>query len=158
MIYVLIEAAWTEKVPVTVHGPFDTPELAHLYAEENNVSGVVDLLIKPYPHPQQTPICHDTVFSQQFPSCRGVCYDCYASRAGSLRSCLLAQPKERSMVTIGDHELPEHISYSSLTTWLSCGWSYYLNRVKKIQELPAWWFYGGSAVHRATEEWDRKHL
>jgi hypothetical protein len=49
MIYVLIEAAWTEKVPVTVHGPFDTPEAARLYAEENNVSGVVDLLIKPYP-------------------------------------------------------------------------------------------------------------
>jgi hypothetical protein len=50
MIYVVIEAAWTEKVPVTVHGPFDTPEQARLYADENNVSGVVDLLIKPYPN------------------------------------------------------------------------------------------------------------
>jgi hypothetical protein len=59
------------------------------------------------------------------------------------------------MISIDDHEIPEHISYSALTTWLSCGWLYYLNRVKKLQEQPAWWFYGGSAVHRATEEYDR---
>lgn len=96
MIYVVIEAAWTEKVPVTVHGPFDTPEQARLYADENNVSGVVDLLIKPYPNAQDTPICHDSVFSQWFSSCHGVCYDRYASRAGSLRPCLLALTKERT--------------------------------------------------------------
>ena len=91
MIYVLIEAARTEKVPVTVHGPFDTPEAARLYAEENNVSGVVDLLIKPYPQAQHTPICHDTVFSQQFPLCRGVCYDTLRKQ-GWLSPVLLASP------------------------------------------------------------------
>jgi len=62
------------------------------------------------------------------------------------------------MVSIDDHEIPSHISYSALTTWLSCGWLYYLNRVKKLQETPAWWFYGGSAVHRAAEEYDRMNL
>jgi len=61
------------------------------------------------------------------------------------------------MITIDDNELPEHISYSSLTTWIDCGWLYYLNRVKKHQEQPAWWFYGGSAVHRATEEYDKRN-
>ena len=59
------------------------------------------------------------------------------------------------MIKIDDHNLPIHVSYSSLTEWLSCGWKYYLSRVQKIAELPAWWFYGGSAVHKATEEWDR---
>jgi len=83
------------------------------------------------------------------------------ARAGVLVSPFapaLALPKEITMVSIDDHELPEHISYSSLTEWLSCGWKYYLSRIKKYQELPAWWFFGGSAVHRATEEYDRKHL
>lgn len=61
------------------------------------------------------------------------------------------------MIKIDDHELPEHISYSSLTEWLDCGWKYYLNKIKHLKELPAWWFYGGSAVHRATEEYDRKN-
>ena len=70
----------------------------------------------------------------------------------------LAQSLLRSsMIEIDDHQLPEHVSYSSLTEWLSCGWKYYLSRVQKIQELPAWWFYGGSAVHKATEEWDKLH-
>jgi len=59
------------------------------------------------------------------------------------------------MVTLDDYELPEHISYSALTTWIDCGWLYFLSRVKKVQEKSAWWFYGGSAVHRATEEYDR---
>ena len=61
------------------------------------------------------------------------------------------------MVTIDDHEIPEHVSYSSLTTWLSCGWQYYLTRLKKVPEESAWWVFGGSAVHRATEEYDRRN-
>jgi putative RecB family exonuclease len=58
-------------------------------------------------------------------------------------------------IEINGEQLPEHISYSSLTEWLSCGWKYYLSRVLKLQEESAWWFYGGSAVHRASEEYDR---
>lgn len=62
------------------------------------------------------------------------------------------------MVKINGQELPAHISYSSLTTWLDCGWKYYLSRVKQIGEQPAWWFYGGTAVHTATEVYDRMTL
>jgi hypothetical protein len=58
------------------------------------------------------------------------------------------------MVNIGDEQVPEHVSYSSLMDWLSCGWMYYLSRVKQVKEIPAWWLYGGTAVHRATEMWD----
>jgi ATP-dependent helicase/DNAse subunit B len=58
-------------------------------------------------------------------------------------------------IEINNEQLPEHISYSSLTTWLSCGWLYYLSRVLKLQEESSWWFYGGSAVHRASEEYDK---
>lgn len=62
------------------------------------------------------------------------------------------------MIELDGHPLPEHVSYSSLTEWLSCGWRYYMSRVLQEKELPAWWFYGGSAVHAATEEYDRLTL
>ena len=52
-------------------------------------------------------------------------------------------------------ELPSHGSYSSLSSYLDCGWRYYLERVQKIPENPAWYFIGGSAVHAATEAHDR---
>jgi hypothetical protein len=32
---------------------------------------------------------------------------------------------------------------------------YYLSRVKQLKETPAWWLYGGVAVHQATEDWDK---
>jgi len=57
------------------------------------------------------------------------------------------------MVTIDGEEVPQHISYSSLTDYLNCGWLYYLSRVKQLKETPAWWLYGGVAVHQATEDW-----
>ena len=52
------------------------------------------------------------------------------------------------------NELPQHISYSSFTTWQECGWKYYLQKVEGVQEGHAVWFTGGSAVHRATEDYD----
>ena len=52
------------------------------------------------------------------------------------------------------NELPQHISYSSLTTWQECGWKYYLQKVEGVQEGHAVWFTGGSAVHKATEDYD----
>jgi len=58
------------------------------------------------------------------------------------------------MITISGEELPEHISYSSLTDWLSCGYMYYLAKVKQTKEIPAWWLFGGIAVHKASEIYD----
>lgn len=52
------------------------------------------------------------------------------------------------------NELPKHISYSSLTTWQECGWKYYLQKVEGVKEAHAVWFTGGSAVHKATENYD----
>ena len=46
-------------------------------------------------------------------------------------------------------------SYSSFTTWLECGEKYRLRKLEHVQELPAWWSIGGSAVHGATEDYDR---
>lgn len=47
-----------------------------------------------------------------------------------------------------------YVSHSALSTWLQCGWSFYLSRIQKVPEAPAWWFAGGSAVHEATEAYD----
>ncbi len=58
------------------------------------------------------------------------------------------------MLEINGHQVPEHVSYSSLTTWLNCGWQYYLGRIAKVDEQPAIWNLGGSAVHKATEIYD----
>ena len=52
------------------------------------------------------------------------------------------------------NKLPEHISYSSFTTWQECGWKYYLQKVEGVKEAHAVWFTGGSAVHKATEIYD----
>jgi hypothetical protein len=58
-------------------------------------------------------------------------------------------------IKINGYDLPVHISYSSLTTWLDCGWKYYLTRLVKEQEAPTWYLIGGSAVHEATEAYDK---
>jgi hypothetical protein len=50
--------------------------------------------------------------------------------------------------------LPEHISYSSFSTWQECGWKYYLTKVEKVPEGHAVWFTAGTAVHKATEVYD----
>ena len=52
-------------------------------------------------------------------------------------------------------ELPKHISYSSFNTWLECGWKYKLTKLDQVPEKHAVWFTGGSAVHKATEMWDK---
>jgi len=60
------------------------------------------------------------------------------------------------MLQINGYNVPEHTSYSSLTTWLSCGYKYYLSRIVQVEEQPSTWAIGGSAVHRATEVYDRE--
>lgn len=61
-------------------------------------------------------------------------------------------------IEIGDIELPEHISYSSFTTWLECGFKYYLSRVLNEPNTGSWWLAGGSAVHTASEVFDRVYM
>jgi hypothetical protein len=61
------------------------------------------------------------------------------------------------MIEIDDIKIPSHVSYSAITTWLKCGWQYYLGRLKGVEEEPSVWLVGGSSYHRATEEWDRGH-
>jgi ATP-dependent helicase/DNAse subunit B len=57
-----------------------------------------------------------------------------------------------------DYTLPEHVSYSALTTFIDCGYLYYLGRLLQIPEQQGIWSVGGSAFHKATEEWDKQHV
>jgi putative RecB family exonuclease len=49
----------------------------------------------------------------------------------------------------------KHLSYSTLDRWFSCPKSVELDKIRRAPKTPAWWFAGGSAVHSATEEYDR---
>lgn len=48
-----------------------------------------------------------------------------------------------------------HLSYSTLTAWFDCPKSVELRKLRRAPAVPAWWFAGGSAVHQATEDYDR---
>jgi hypothetical protein len=61
-------------------------------------------------------------------------------------------------IKINGYDLPGHVSYSSFTTWLDCGFKYYLSRVEQHQGAPSWWLVGGSALHTASEEWDKVYF
>lgn len=57
------------------------------------------------------------------------------------------------------------LSFSRVSTFLDCGEKFRLRYVEGIKEtVPAWWSIAGSAIHSATEEYDRyngtdpKHL
>ena len=41
-----------------------------------------------------------------------------------------------------------------MSTWLGCGWQYYLTRVQNVAESPSYWLAGGKAVHECTEIYD----
>lgn len=49
---------------------------------------------------------------------------------------------------------PAYLSYSQFTTYQACPWQWYLTRVEHVDEDPAWWFAGGTAVHEASEAID----
>lgn len=53
-----------------------------------------------------------------------------------------------------EFQIPEHISHSALNNYLRCGKAYELRKLG-VQEKPAWWLIGGSAVHKATEWLDK---
>jgi ATP-dependent helicase/DNAse subunit B len=59
-----------------------------------------------------------------------------------------------SMIKLDDYELPAHISYSAFTTYLTCGYQYYLGRLLQLPEEPSVWSAGGRAFHYATELYD----
>lgn len=48
-----------------------------------------------------------------------------------------------------------HLSYSTLDQWFQCPKKVELSKIQKAPRTPAWWFAGGSAVHKATEDYDR---
>lgn len=58
------------------------------------------------------------------------------------------------MVQLQGYQLPPHISYSAFTTYLTCGYQYYLGRLLQLPEEPSVWSAGGRAFHAATEQWD----
>ena len=62
-----------------------------------------------------------------------------------------------AMIQLGDYELPEHVSYSAFSTYVDCGYQYYLGRLLQVPEAPSVWSVGGSAFHTATELWDLEH-
>ena len=59
-----------------------------------------------------------------------------------------------TMIQLGEYKLPEHVSYSAFSTYVDCGYQYYLGRLMMVPEAPSVWSVGGSAFHRATELWD----
>ena len=48
----------------------------------------------------------------------------------------------------------DHVSYSGFDTFQQCGEKYRLTRVLSVAEEQAWWLFGGSAFHTASEWWD----
>lgn len=52
-------------------------------------------------------------------------------------------------------EGPAYRSYSSFTSFLSCGKAWELSRIAKVEETPAWYLAGGKAIHSVTEAYDR---
>jgi hypothetical protein len=71
---------------------------------------------------------------------------------------LLPVRRKSMSIKINGYDLPGHVSYSAFTTWLDCGFKYYLSRVEKHQGSPSWWLVGGSALHTASEEWDKVYF
>jgi ATP-dependent helicase/DNAse subunit B len=61
-------------------------------------------------------------------------------------------------IQLEEYTLPEHISYSAVTTYIDCGYQYYLGRLLQKKEEPSVWSVGGSAFHRATELYDLENL
>ena len=47
-----------------------------------------------------------------------------------------------------------YISHSAMSSWLNCGWAYYLTRIQKVAENPSYWLVGGKSLHEVTEIYD----
>lgn len=64
---------------------------------------------------------------------------------------------EQMSIELEDFVLPEHISYSAFTTYLTCGHQYYLGRLLGKQEEPSVWSVGGTSFHLACERFDLEY-
>lgn len=53
-------------------------------------------------------------------------------------------------------EIPGYVSYSSYDGWLTCPKRHQLQRLMGLPETPAWWSFGGTGLHKASEELDHK--
>lgn len=54
--------------------------------------------------------------------------------------------------------IPDHLSRSQVDTYADCGRKWLLERGLQVPRIPAWALLGGSAVHAATEQYDRALL
>jgi len=61
-------------------------------------------------------------------------------------------------IELEEYTLPEHMSYSAFSTYLTCGYQYYLGRLLNKEEAPSVWSVGGSAFHLACENYDKETL
>lgn len=59
-----------------------------------------------------------------------------------------------SDVTVQGYVLPDHSSYSQVSSMQRCGEQVRLERFLRIPSRPNWASVGGTAVHSATEAWD----
>jgi hypothetical protein len=51
---------------------------------------------------------------------------------------------------------PPHLSPSQISSMLTCGEQFRLQRVKRVPQRPMWASIGGTVVHKLTEELDRE--
>jgi putative RecB family exonuclease len=58
-------------------------------------------------------------------------------------------------MTTTDLGMPGHFSYSALSGYVECGKRYQLEKIKRVPQIPSWWFVGGGAFHTVSEEYDR---
>jgi hypothetical protein len=58
------------------------------------------------------------------------------------------------MTTLENLTGRNYVSHSAMTTWLNCGWNFYLSRVQGVKENPSYWLVGGKALHVGTEVYD----
>ena len=59
-----------------------------------------------------------------------------------------------TIIVPGSDESERPVSYSSFTSWLRCGKAYQLERIMGLEGTPAWYFVGGSVVHKVSEVYD----
>lgn len=60
-----------------------------------------------------------------------------------------------SIIVPGSDDTTRPVSYSAFTSWLRCGKAFQLERILGIEGVPAWFFVGGSVVHKVTELYDQ---
>lgn len=60
-----------------------------------------------------------------------------------------------SIIVPGADDTTKPVSYSAFTSWLRCGKAFQLERILGIEGVPAWYFVGGSVVHKVTERFDQ---